>query len=645
MLAVLSMHALLATATNDQPPLYADRIERIKQDLVHLSQAEIRERYGKLDAIMPRPKTQSKIDHFVVLYMENHTPVCCKAGRISYSLVAQTTAHSHHAHAHTSHASLFTTPLGAPLLFSNGQDHFFGCMDLPGHGDGPFEGIKNHSVPADPSDPTGEQIKIECGTSPYVCQGGPGYDTYGGKFAKGAEMDTYPYGAQSDLNSALHGARKGNTAIKMFAPEQLPVKSAIAKEFGIFNKLYCGVASASSPNHLMSQSGTSCGMQRNTLYKACGGPSNTFPQMTIYDSLRLHNVSFGLYLNSTCGLPGQPKCTGHGASSITTPDVAMAGVARHQDHFFSQYVFYNQSANGTLPAFTWLLPPAAYCDHPCHDNAKGERLQKDVYEALRAGPKWNKTLFFVVYDDAGGYYDHMVPPSEGVPNDESPCWAAPIGKQPSSCGRPFDFKRLGLRSTAMLMSPWVPKGAVFQEPKKGPSKTSQFDETSILATAKTLFNLSAYLTKRDAWAGSFEELLLDTPREDCPMHLPDAPAFAEVAPTASFSEDYEDEQEDRAEEEAAAGRDDDRRSRERLARSMEEAAAMGGQHCSSPHGEPEQTCAGPGVPSRRQLRMMEVLAAYLEVDAPPVETMDVAQADAWITAHWQRWVDAGAPVN
>ena len=45
---------------------------------------------------------------------------------------------------------------------------------------------------------------------------------------------------------------------------------------------------------------------------------------------------------------------------------------------------------------------------------KGERLLKDVYEALRASPKWNKTVLFVAYDDAGGYYDHMVPPFEGA---------------------------------------------------------------------------------------------------------------------------------------------------------------------------------------------------------------------------------------
>ena len=40
---------------------------------------------------------------------------------------------------------------------------------------------------------------------------------------------------------------------------------------------------------------------------------------------------------------------------------------------------------------------------------------------------------------------------------------------------------------------------------------------------KTLFSLPNFLTKRDAWAGSFEELLLDEPRDDTPLHLPLAP--------------------------------------------------------------------------------------------------------------------------
>jgi len=70
---------------------------------------------------------------------------------------------------------------------------------------------------------------------------------------------------------------------------------------------------------------------------------------------------------------------------------------------------------------------------------------------------------------------------------------------------------------AMLISPWIPKGTVFQEPK-GPSSTSQYEHASIPATIRQLFGLPEFLTKRDAWAGTFLELLtLDAPRTDAPI--------------------------------------------------------------------------------------------------------------------------------
>lgn len=54
---------------------------------------------------------------------------------------------------------------------------------------------------------------------------------------------------------------------------------------------------------------------------------------------------------------------------------------------------------------------------------------------------------------------------------------------------------------------------------KGPSSTSEYEHSSIPATIKKLFNLSSnFLTHRDAWAGTFEQVVgeLATPRTDCP---------------------------------------------------------------------------------------------------------------------------------
>ena len=55
--------------------------------------------------------------------------------------------------------------------------------------------------------------------------------------------------------------------------------------------------------------------------------------------------------------------------------------------------------------------------------------------------------------------DHVIPPYEGVPSDESKCHVT------EGCPDSFDFRRLGGRVPAFVISPWVAKGAVFQQPK------------------------------------------------------------------------------------------------------------------------------------------------------------------------------------
>ena len=107
------------------------------------------------------------------------------------------------------------------------------------------------------------------------------------------------------------------------------------------------------------------------------------------------------------------------------------------------------------------------------------------------------------YDDAGGFFDQIIPPYVGVPADDAPChklWPAH-----PNCTKPaFDFKRLGRRMAAFLISPWVPKNAVFQAPKHGPFSTSQFELSSIPATAKDIFGLPEFLVRKKTpffWGG------------------------------------------------------------------------------------------------------------------------------------------------
>ena len=270
-------------------------------------------------------------------------------------------------------------------------------MDLPGADNG-----APRTLFKDPKNRSAGNISVTCGKAPYVCSGGMGYDTFAPKFGAGGNPHLYPYSPQSDANSGLNGA--GSQAVEMFGPEQLPIKSAIVREFGVFNKFYSAVPAASTPNHVFTQSATSCGMADNVLWNQCGGPAATLPQMTVYDNLYLGNRSFGFYINTT--LPDTWEIVGggwaedkHGANY---PDVMMDGIARHhrgpdgQDEFHTYRTFFEQAANGTLPNFVWVAPNATASDHPCNDVAKGERLLKDIYEALRNSPQWNRTMLAVV---------------------------------------------------------------------------------------------------------------------------------------------------------------------------------------------------------------------------------------------------------
>jgi phospholipase C len=172
----------------------------------------------------------------------------------------------------------------------------------------------------------------------------------------------------------------------------------------------------------------------------------------------------------------------------------------HFGHFSD---FQQRAAAGTLPAYTFLEPDfssGGNSQHPNYDVALGEQLIHDVYYALRNGPGWNETLLLITYDEHGGNYDHVVPPTNAVPPD------ATQGEFDN-----FDFTRLGLRIPALLISPLIPQGTVYR-PASG-----TVDHTSVLKTLEERWKL-APLTARDAAAPSLGDVLsLKQARADDPL--------------------------------------------------------------------------------------------------------------------------------
>ena len=176
--------------------------------------------------------------------------------------------------------------------------------------------------------------------------------------------------------------------------------------------------------------------------------------------------------------------------------------------------FFAMVKAGTLPSVSFVdphfveLPPDSNDDDPPADVRDGQAFVRRVVEAVVASPAWTKTLLLVVYDEHGGFYDHVPP-------------AAAARVSPDL---PIDTH--GVRVPAFVVSPWVGAGTVFGSDTKpvqqaapaGPAAVHasvvrrddlHFDHTSILRTIARRF-LSAnppYLGARYAAANDLSAVV------------------------------------------------------------------------------------------------------------------------------------------
>lgn len=116
------------------------------------------------------------------------------------------------------------------------------------------------------------------------------------------------------------------------------------------------------------------------------------------------------------------------------------GTRDRAEHLKDGDDFLRDIAAGTLPAVSFYKPAGVYTQHPSYtDLQTGDRHMADVLDKLRASPQWKNMLVIVTYDENGGYWDHVPPPS-------GPGWGDRFGP--------------GTRIPAMLIGPTVKRGFV-----------------------------------------------------------------------------------------------------------------------------------------------------------------------------------------
>ncbi len=268
---------------------------------------------------------------------------------------------------------------------------------------------------------------------------------------------------------------------------------ALADAFTLCDGYHCSVIGPTDPNRLMSMSasidpaGTHGGPLCQTLVGARASYAGRFTWTTMPERLQSQGVSWKVYQDPTSGvfdsvLPYFKAYANKGSELYKRA----LGTTFPND-------FMSDLSHNSLPKVSWLLTSVLDSEHPGFSGAvQGEIAVRQIVEALVSHPKvWAKTALLITWDENGGFFDHVAPPTppsgtkgEFLTASASAIAAAGAGTVRGPIG-------LGFRVPMLVVSPFSRGGLVCSD---------VFDHTSTLRFIETRFgvevpNLSAWRRK------------------------------------------------------------------------------------------------------------------------------------------------------
>ncbi len=268
---------------------------------------------------------------------------------------------------------------------------------------------------------------------------------------------------------AADGA-SGPMTMGYYTRNDLPYYYALADAFTICDRYHCSVMGSTNPNRLYLWTGTvDPGGQR-------GGPvidnSETPPyRWTTYpERLQKAGVSWRIYQEPDNFDDNALAWFKRFQQVPKSSPLAVNGLIRRSAEAFADDV-----ARDRLPQISWIIAPSTSSEHPPFTPAAGAELTGGYLRALAEHPKvWQKTAFFLVYDENDGFFDHVRPPTPPKGTRDEFIGGLPIG--------------LGFRVPMIVISPWSTGGFVCSQ---------TFDHTSIIRFMERRFgvrepNISAW---------------------------------------------------------------------------------------------------------------------------------------------------------
>jgi phospholipase C len=292
-----------------------------------------------------------------------------------------------------------------------------------------------------------------------------------------------------------------------------------ARSYTLYDHYFCSVLAGTWPNRYYKWSAQSGGVKTNAI--APGG--NNWE--TIFDRAQAHGLTVRYYYSDL------PFAALFGGRSLAW----LAPIAQ----------YYTDAQAGTLPNIAIVDPPfkdgsggdgLSADEHPLGDVRLGQAFQADVVNAFTASKNYQRGALFVIYDEWGGFFDHVRPGR--VPDDRA---SADLNE---------DFGQLGFRVPAVAISPWSRNrgnnghghfGGWWLNPRWRVAH-DRYAHESILSFISYRFGLG-FLNKRHQYANNIGRSFDWRGRADLePAELPDPPAII-TQPCALGGGDVQDSQE------------------------------------------------------------------------------------------------------
>jgi phospholipase C len=254
----------------------------------------------------------------------------------------------------------------------------------------------------------------------------------------------------------------GERALGYYEATELPYYYQLASTFAIGDRYFASILGPTWPNRMFFNAASTFGHIGNT------APPPQAEEPSLFHQLQQKGIEWVVYAE---GMTFEEKIFRH----------------LHEekgDHFKDIDGYFEDAKKNTLPAYVWVESsyggPDATDEHPPADVELGQELVSRVIDALMKSSAWAHSALFIMYDEPGGFFDH-VPPPPACPPDA----IEPLLEKRHLRGR---FDRLGMRVPFIVVSPFAKAHYVSHQ---------ILSHTSVLRMVQARFGLPA-LSARDA---------------------------------------------------------------------------------------------------------------------------------------------------